>query len=560
MLMRNNKGIALVISFSVIVVLLILGSVLILRSVTEKRSADEERRLIQAFYIAEGGGNDALNRLSTLINSDLLNTVNQTNPQVLANRAQGYVNNGDGLGFLVAYTKENGVAQFTCGTPCNVAVYTGTATNLGTGNYLYTINVTEKSNPVTVTTYTWDFPYNYTISALGTVGGSSKRRVLLAGDFTVRVQKDNFARYALFTNHHSMPNGTTVWFINYTNFSGPLHTNERYSFAFNPSGTFDGLVTQHLTTARFYNNGSPLLADANSNPPRDVPIFNVDYNRGVNEINLASSVTQQDLMDQARGGDRSAISNGVYVPNSSGNLTGGIFVKGDGTVQMGADADNNAKYTVTQGTTTKNITVNRTTQQTTVQTVGGGTDTYNGIPDGMDDVGTIIYVDGAINSLKGTVQKDTEVTVSSQNDIIFTDNMVYQEYNAGPPINANDKTNLLGIVSWGGNVRIGTTAPNDVNIHGTIMARNGIFTVDNYNYGVPRGTATLLGGVITNFYGAFGQFNASTGQVVRGYGRNFVYDSRMATGKSPPYFPSMSTFIAFTNDITDKVNWQEGGI
>lgn len=560
MLIRNNKGIALMISFSVMVVLMILGSVLILRSVTEKRSADEQRRSIQSFYIAEAGSNEALNRLDTLINSDLLNTVNQTNPQVLANRAQAYVNSGDGLGFLVTYTKENGTAKFTCGTPCNVAVYTGTTTNLGTGNYLYTINVTEKSNPITVNTDTWDFPYNFSINSLGTIGGSSKRRVLLSGDFTVRVQKDNFARYALFTNHHGMPSGDTVWFTNNTDFSGPLHTNERYSFAFNPGGTFDGLVTQHLTTARFYNNGSPFLADADSNPPRDVPTFNADFNRGVNEINLESSVTQQNLMDEARGGDRSSISNGVYVPNSSGNLTGGIFVKGDGSIQMGVDADGNAVYTVTQGSTTKTITVNKTAQTTTVQSGGTGPVTYNGVPDGTDHVGTILYVDGGINSLKGTVQKDTEVTVSSQNDIVITDNVVYQEYNAGPPVNADDKTNLLGIVCWGGNVRVGNAAPDDVNIHGTIMARNGIFTVDNYDSGASRGTATLLGGAITDFYGAFGQFNSGTGQMVHGYARNFVYDSRMATGKSPPYFPSMRTFIAFTNDITDKLNWQEGGI
>jgi hypothetical protein len=27
-------------------------------------------------------------------------------------------------------------------------------------------------------------------------------------------------------------------------------------------------------------------------------------------------------------------------------------------------------------------------------------------------------------------------------------------------------------------------------------------------------------------------------------------------GKAPPYYPSLSTFIAFTNDITDKLVWQ----
>jgi len=565
---KNNKGVALIISLLVMVVLMILGGVLILRSVTEKRSSDEDRRSIQAFYIAEAGGNEAMNHLDVLVNTDLLNTVNQTNPQTLGNRAQQYVTAHDGLGFLVTYTKVGGVAQFNCcdtlacaqTSPCNYAVYNGTTTSLGSGNYLYSIIVTEKSDPITVGTDKWDFPYNFTVSSLGTVGSASKRKIILTGDFTVRVQRDNFARYALFTDHHGTPSGGTVWFTNFTNFSGPLHTNERYSFAFNPSGTFSGLVTQHNTNARFYNNGSPFLADADSNAPKDVPVFNAGYQRGVNEINLESSVTQQDLMDQARGGDRSSISNGIYVPNSGGNLTGGIFVKGDGSVNMGIDANGNAKYTVTQGGVTKYITVDRSAHQTKVETEGGGTTTYNGLPDGVDNLGTIIYVDGKVNSLKGTVQKDTEVTVSSQSDIMITDNVKYQEYNAGPPANADDKTNLLGIVSWGGDVRIASSAPNDINIHGTIMARNGILTVDDYDSGLPRGTANLLGGVISDFYGAFGQFNSETGTLVHGYARNFVYDSRMAAGKSPPYFPSMRTFIAFTDDITDKVYWQEGGI
>ncbi|MFZ5801183.1 MAG: DUF4900 domain-containing protein [Candidatus Omnitrophota bacterium] len=559
MFIKNQRGAALAISLMVIIVLIILGSVLILRSVTEKRSSDEERRTIQAFYLAEAGANSGLDRLDYLINTDLLTAVTQINPQTLARRVSQYVAGGDGLGFLRTYVKEYDQAQFTLSGDGLSIYHNGTTTALGSGNYIYTIYVREKSNPYAVATDTWDFPYTFTINALGT-SSTARRRVLLTGDFTVRVQKDNFARYALFTNHHSMPSGTTVWFTNNTNFSGPLHTNERYSFAYNPSGTFDGMVTQHILTARYFNGGSPVLRAADSNPPYDVPIFNADFIRGANEINLESSVTQQDLMDQARAGDRSAVGNGIYLANNGTALTGGIFVKGDSTVQMTTDTNGDAKYIVTQGTTTKNITVKKNEMKTNVETVGGGTVTYDGIPDGMDDLGTIIYVDGAVTGLKGTVQKDTEVTVSSQNDIIITDNLVYQETNPGPPLNAEGKTNLLGIVCWGGNVRIGPTAPNNVNIHGTIMARNGIFTVDGYDSGDPRGTATLLGGVITNFYGAFGQFNSQTGQMVHGYARNYVYDERMSYGNAPPYFPSMNTFIAFSDDITDKINWQEGGI
>jgi hypothetical protein len=122
-------------------------------------------------------------------------------------------------------------------------------------------------------------------------------------------------------------------------------------------------------------------------------------------------------------------------------------------------------------------------------------------------------------------------------------------------------TNLLGIVSWGGAVHVASSAPNNIDIHGTVMATSednnaGFFQADAWNSGSVKGTATLLGGVISYDYGAFGQFNSQTGNPSSGYARNFVYDKRMMQGKSPPYYPSLSTFIAFTNDITDKLVWQ----
>ncbi|HOX54207.1 MAG TPA: DUF4900 domain-containing protein [Candidatus Omnitrophota bacterium] len=564
---KRRKGIALVIAFLVIMVLLVLGSIFILRSVGEKYAGSKERASIQSFFLAEAGANAALNKTDYLINTDMLTTVNNTNPNTLVSRLThnpNYVGNGDGIGFLVDFTKEGGVAQFT--RSGDSAIYTATATSLGNGNYAYIITVTENGNPQLVAVDTWDFPYKYVILATGTVE-STPREVIFNGDFTVRVQRDNFARYALFTDHHTLPSGGTVWFTNKTHFYGPIHTNDQLSFAWNPSGTFDGLVTQHNNKAQFYNNNNPIPLDADSNPPNDVPTFNAGFNRGVDEINLESSVQKQDLQEQAWGSVPSTPPNGIYVNNNGSSLTGGIYVQGNCTIDM-TSAGNSAVYNITQGSTTKIITVNYATTQTTVQTVSGPTNTYAGLPDGIEDMGTIIYVNGEVSSIGGTVQKNSKVTVSSENDIIIQDNILYEEYNAGSgtsgqtgyvPPNADGKTNLLGMLSWGGDVRIGTSAPDDLSIHGTVMARNGVFMVDNYNVGDPRGAATLLGGVITQFYGAFGQFNSSTGEQVHGYGRNFIYDARMAAGQSPPYFPTMRTFIAFTNDITDKITWQEGG-
>jgi hypothetical protein len=198
-----------------------------------------------------------------------------------------------------------------------------------------------------------------------------------------------------------------------------------------------------------------------------------------------------------------------------------------------------------------------------------GRDVTAGLPDGVDDVGTIVYVDGQITDFRGTVKGDEQTTVASTSDIIIKNNVTYQNYTAATgtpgtsgyvPPSADGYDNLLGIVSWEGDVRVGTTAPNNITVHGTVLASSGVMKVDNYDdTGVgSRGTATVLGGVITDNYGAFGQFNSSSGNQVSGYGRNFVYDQRMAVGSAPPYFPTLNTFVAFTNDITDKLVWQGG--
>jgi hypothetical protein len=89
------------------------------------------------------------------------------------------------------------------------------------------------------------------------------------------------------------------------------------------------------------------------------------------------------------------------------------------------------------------------------------------------------------------------------------------------------------------------------------MAPDGIFCVDDYGNTTrgPRGNVTLFGGAITEYYGAFGTFNGST--MKSGYGRNFVYDARMLSGKTPPYFPYMSNFTTSEQGLNNRLLWQD---
>ena len=69
----------------------------------------------------------------------------------------------------------------------------------------------------------------------------------------------------------------------------------------------------------------------------------------------------------------------------------------------------------------------------------------------------------------------------------------------------------------------------------------------------------LLGGVIEKYYGAFGTAS-SQGVQLTGYGRNFTFDTRMARGSTPPYFPTTSQFMVTSGSQTlagVKPAWRE---
>ena len=62
-MLKNKKGIVLIASYIVIVVLTILGAAFISRSLSETRIAERERNYMQAFYIAEAGVDYAIEQL-----------------------------------------------------------------------------------------------------------------------------------------------------------------------------------------------------------------------------------------------------------------------------------------------------------------------------------------------------------------------------------------------------------------------------------------------------------------------------------------------------------------
>lgn len=594
----NSKGVVLVISMIVMAILLVLTGVYFSGLMTEKMSVDTERFVLQALGLAEAGTSHALSELNERVTGDLdefgkpKGAKGRVGQQRQSNIFKQYVTNNDALGFLRDFAYGEGENKFSVAdnkatlVVSNADLY-ATPDKKDKYKYSATITVTASEAPKEClacvkgcTTCekcdTYCFFYNYTIESVGEITRVSppisKDIKLLQGSFIITVLRDNFAKYALFTSHHGAPSGTTVWFTEKTNFTGPVHTNTYFNFANNPSAHFTEIVTQHGQKAGFYH--SRWLLDADSYPPYDVPIFDKGFERGYDEVVLPPSVTQADLKKEALGGT-SEPGNGIWIPNDGTNVIGGIYIRGnpgtrqqdhadDAIINMGVGA-NGPVYTLTQDSTTKVVTVDYTQTleypngKTEVQT-GTEVETYKGIPDGQSSEGILIYTNDDVKGFFGTVEKNSAVTVSAERDIVITNHVKYQEYSPDP-LNAKGYNNLLGILSWGGNIRIGTAAPNDINIHGVVMAPHGIFTVDNYNWGSPRGTATLLGGAITDFYGPFGTFSGTT--QISGYGRNFVYDARMLEGMVPPYFPYMANYTSNTSPsdafLYKKLTWQDKG-
>ena len=201
------------------------------------------------------------------------------------------------------------------------------------------------------------------------------------------------------------------------------------------------------------------------------------------------------------------------------------------------DGSGRQVYQLTQGATVVTVTVDRTANTTTVVD-GSGTRNYTGQPRG------IVYASGNINDLGGpnrsggtvppALADNTNLLVVSNSDVVIQHDITYHDY--------YDGESVLGVFSerrQGPHRHLGPErSPAQRVRHG--RRRAGAFQVDNYDLGSARGTVHLTGGIVAQYYGAFGQFNSSGG-IAHGYARDFHFDDR---GLMPPYYPTTTNFTA----------------
>lgn len=424
----------------------------------------------------------------------------------------------------------------------------------------------------------------FVLVADGTVGGYH-RNVVIQGEYDFTVGRPSFAKYALFTNVHELPNnGGNVWFTDNTLFDGPVHTNQYFRFYHKP--WFGGEVTSAgcSNPAATSCNGNPTRIGADFygqgfvNDPGPSPSFTNRYGTQAPELTAGvdwSSAYVQ-LPQQSNDQANAAQTAGLYVNNNLQSLT--MWAADASGAPLTKDASGNwspaASYqyiqTCTSTRSSSCIVYRYGSDNVLYQQKNNGTWSV-----AQTDFNGVIYANGSIQQFTGpsrtppsstdpadappALASFAQVTVASEGTTRITGDLSYEDQpctgelhrdTSGQVVQPSctnlNAQNVLGVYAQSGNVLIGNAngnssynAPQNVRIDGVLMSATGTVSVENYAYGSARGSVHLLGGVIEYNYGAFGTFNPNTGLDVSGYSRKFSYDQRMAKGLAPPHFPTV---------------------
>jgi len=326
---------------------------------------------------------------------------------------------------------------------------------------------------ITATVYDSDTDSTLSLDELRISATGSFGSLSTAAD--VKVRKSAFSEFAYFTDYEPV-----IYFITGDTLRGPIHTNGQFHIWGDP--VFYGHVSQ--VASNYYGSGNPE--------------FKAGRNFGCDPINLP--VDMSILRGRAQSGG-SSFENDVEIEFLS-----------DGTFDW-ATTRPETTYVYRRGRWRERINQVPVTGNTTIATMNGVIATENG---------SDVHVKGIL---------DGKATVLSDGNMWIEDDILYKDDPLTSP-NAND---MLGLISRN-NVYVTDNAANqnDCVIHGTVMALNSKFQVENYSSGSPRGTLTILGGLVQDRRGAVGTFGY--GGIRSGYQKNYVYDQRFLT-RAPPFYP-----------------------
>lgn len=420
------------------------------------------------------------------------------------------------------------------------------------------------------------------------VVGKYKRNIVVQGEYQFDVGGGKFSKYALFTNNHELPDGTEVWFNSRTLFDGPVHTNQHFRFSAQP--WFGGQVSSagcsnpdaaiaaatdplnikctNFTGAKF-RSLSPQFVHADdlalgADTGADQPEFQAGIEYRASAIALPQNAFEQKTAAQNAG---------LYFPSNLYSLE--LYAANGSGVKPSKSGSSWTPQASFQY-------IKSCTAAASCKTYRYGEDArlYEQNSDGswpasplVSNFNGVMYAEGNVERFGGperiiastnpddappALAAFSQITLVSTGNTRIIRDLKYEDTpcqgfperqadgSVIPAVCSNlNAKNVLGIFTPTGDITIGNqnsdaslNAPDNITIHASLMSSHGQVRVENHSLGTSRGDVRLLGGIIEHTYGAFGTFNAATGDSLAGYGRRFTYDRRMANDIAPPFFPT----------------------
>jgi Tfp pilus assembly protein PilX len=460
----------------------------------------------------------------------------------------------------------------------------------------------------------YKYIYNYTLQSIGQAQGTQTTTLTDRGSVIVNAtlkpvnSTTSFAAWGMFIDQWTICNGSTL--VPGT-ISGPAFTNGAWTFGTSGNYIFTDTVGSASSTAGYQFSAKCDQLNATSDKVGNqtiAPTFQAGFKTGQNTVPLPpndynqeravldgkgasnSPVTKQDLhnnVSDIHGNPypNSGATSGVFLPyqmvNGQNTITGGgIFVEGNANVVLSTGTGPNSSptqiYTITQGSpaVTTTVVIDKNNNSTSV-TSGSTTLNLAGVPHMIDPVtnaqtpDTMLYVDGAINSLSGpgqglpAIQDGTGLTITAASNVTITGDILYktppvtltQNQLPGQPadtlIPGNDKGQALGIFTATGDIQLNNKQANgNLEVDASLATISQGGTGGLTNVGAAINTLTIVGGRIQN---QIKNINTTT--------RNVFFDRRYAqNGFAPPWFPSTTVTLgsitqAQATTTVQRVQW-----
>jgi Tfp pilus assembly protein PilX len=602
---KRQSGVALIVALLLLLLLSGLSVVMVLSTNSDLLTNGYYRGFRGAFYAADSGLNvvrqDMVNQILLAKNANFSIT-QQAIPPSAAASVQNYISNNYAQAFRgVSGAQGQGQASGSWPESFEVtAVYFGVDPTTGQPNWSCQPiggagTCASPTGPVTG----YQYSYPYTVTAQGRAQGTEKATVTDSGILNVKATLNpnasttSFAAWGMFIDQFPICSGSTLVPGTIT---GPVFTNGAWTFGTSGQYIFTDSVGSVSTNSGFQfsdkcdqvagasdseKNGkttttiAPAFQSGLNLAQAKIPLPSNDYNQEQAVLdgkgNASGAATNSALHNSLMNINRAAYpsssaSTGVYLPYTIQNgvptfTGGGIYVQGNANVTLSTSRTSGQVYSITQGSTTTTITVNPTTNTTTMVS-GGTTLNISGVPEQIDPAtnavvgpATMLYVDGSITALSGpgqgqaAIQDGSALTITAASNVTITGDILYktepvtltQNQIPNTPsdtlIPGNNNGQTLGIFTANGDIQLANKQSNgNLQIDGslaTICATGTGGCNGNgglVNTGNAINTLTIVGGRIQN---QIKNINTTS--------RNVFFDRRYTQGGfSPPWFPSTS--------------------